>query len=465
MALLFEIMDIARRELLFFSAIWLLVGGLDDLCVDLIWIGRKSYRKHAYYRDRPPLLAHQLAPSANSGLLAIFIPAWGEAAVIGAMLDHCTRSWRSSSCAYRIYVGCYPNDNGSVAAVMRSAAGNPAIRAILVDHPGPTTKADCLNRLWLALLADEIAGGFKAKAIILHDAEDAVHRDELLLFDRLLHKGGAVQLPVIPVRTTGSRWVSGHYCDEFAEAHGKTMVVREAIGAALPLAGVACAIDRQILGRIALREGGRPFDDNSLTEDYELGLRIGAVGGRAIMARIVDRHGELVGTRACFPDNLSSSVRQKTRWLTGIALAGWDRIGWRGNWAQKWMLIHDRRSIFAAIVLLAAYMSILLSACLELGDAAGYHQPRALPDYLVVLLLCNAIFLLWRLAVRAAFVGSLYGPFEALLSIPRSLIANIIAIMAARRACISYLRHCFGAPLIWDKTIHHVVPSQFSGPE
>ncbi len=243
------------------------------------------------------------------------------------------------------------------------------------------------------------------------------------------------------------------------------MVFREAIGAALPLAGVACGIDRQILGRIALREGGRPFDDNSLTEDYELGLRIGAVGGRAIMARIVDRYGELVGTRACFPDNLSTSVRQKTRWLTGIALAGWDRLGWRGNWAQKWMLIHDRRSIFAAIVLLAAYMSILLSAFLELGDAAGYHQPRALPDYLVALLLGNAIFLLWRLAVRAAFVGSLYGPFEAFLSIPRSLIANIIAIMAARRACMSYLRHCFGAPLVWDKTMHHVVPSQFSGPE
>lgn len=465
MALLFEIIDIARRELLLFSAIWLLVGGLDDLCVDLIWIGRKLYRRQAYYRNRAPVLAHQLAPSANQGLLAIFIPAWGEASVIGAMLDHCTRSWRTNSCAYRIYVGCYPNDNASVAAVMRSAAGNPAIRVILVDHPGPTTKADCLNRLWYALLSDEIAGGFKAKAIILHDAEDAVHRDELLLFDLLLHKGGAVQLPVIPVRTTGSRWISGHYCDEFAEAHGKTMVVREAIGAALPLAGVACGIDRQILGRIALREGGRPFDDNSLTEDYELGLRIGAVGGRAIMARIVDRYGELVGTRACFPDNLSTSVRQKTRWLTGIALAGWDRLGWRGNWAQKWMLIHDRRSIFAAIVLLAAYMSILLSGFLELGDAAGYHQPRALPDYLVALLLGNAIFLLWRLAVRAAFVGSLYGPFEAFLSIPRSLIANIIAIMAARRACMSYLRHCFGAPLVWDKTMHHVVPSQFSGPE
>lgn len=465
MAQLFDMMEIVRGELLLFSAIWLLVGGLDDLCIDLIWIGRKLHRRRTYYRDRPPLLVHQLPPNAEKRMLAVFIPAWGEAAVIGKMLDHCTRSWRASTCSYRIYVGCYPNDNDTVAAVMCSAAVNPAIRMILVDHHGPTTKADCLNRLWSALLADEIAGGFKAKAIILHDAEDAVHRDELLLFDRLLDKGGAVQLPVIPVRVDGSRWISGHYCDEFAEAHGKTMVVRESIGAALPLAGVACAIDRKILGRIALREAGRPFDDNSLTEDYELGLRIATVGGRAIMARVFDRHGDLVGTRACFPDSLTASVRQKTRWLTGIALAGWDRLGWRGNWAQKWMLIHDRRSIFAAIVLVTAYASILLTAILELIDAAGYHQARRLPDNLVVLLLCNALFLGWRLAVRAAFVASIYGPFEAILSIPRSLIANIIAIMAARRACVSYLRHCFGAPLVWDKTKHHVVPSHFSGGE
>lgn len=465
MGQIFEIMDVVRRELLLFSAVWLLIGGIDDFCIDAIWISRKIYRHRTYYRHRPPLTAHQLAPSANKGLLAVFVPAWGEAAVIGAMLDHITRSWTKSDCDHRVYVGCYPNDGASVSAVMRSAATNPRIRVVLVGHYGPTTKADCLNRLWFALLSDEMAGGYKAKAIILHDAEDAVHRDELLVFDRLLGKGGAVQLPVVPVRASGSRWVSGHYCDEFAEAHAKTLVVRETLGAALPLAGVACAIDRQILGRVALREGGKPFDDNSLTEDYELGLHIGAAGGRTIMARIIDRHGDLVATRACFPDSLTASVRQKTRWLTGIALAGWDRLGWSGNMAQKWMLLHDRRSILAAVVLMAAYLAIVLTAFLALGEASGYYRPQRLPDYLMLLLFANATILLWRLAVRAAFVGRLYGSFEALLSVPRSLIANIIAIMAARRACTSYLRHCFGAPLVWDKTAHHTVPGQLLRPD
>ncbi len=458
MSELFATLERAQRELLLFSAIWLLIGALDDLCIDLIWIVRRIYRRFRYYHSKRPQMVHQLPPPSDPGMLAIFVPAWGESAVIGAMLAHCTAKWSHSDYSYRIYVGCYPNDPRSVASVMAAAAKNERIRVILVGHNGPTTKADCLNRLWQALLSDELAGGYKAKAVVLHDAEDSVHRDELRVYASLLSRGDAIQLPVIPIRTPNSRWISGHYCDEFAEAHAKTMVVREYLGAPLPLAGVACAINRSMLGRMALDNGGKPFDNASLTEDYELGMRIGAAGGRTIMARILDRDGDLVGTRACFPDSLGASVRQKTRWLTGIALAGWDRLGWKGGLAQKWMLLHDRRSIFAAIVLVAAYACILLTAVLMVAQGNDWHRANALSPLVAALLWINAAFLLWRLAVRAAFVGALYGPREAMFSIPRSLLANIIAIMAARRACMAYIRHCFGAPLRWDKTTHHHVP-------
>ncbi len=460
---LFGIIELVQRELLLFSAFWLLVGGLNDLCVDLIWISRALWRRFTRYRTKPPMRTHQLPPADTHGLIAVLVPAWAEEAVIGAMLSHCRQSWAASSCAYRIYVGCYPNDNGTVARVMVAARHDPNVRLVLMGQAGPSTKAHCLNRLWGALLADELAGGYKTKAVVLHDAEDAVHRDELDIFDRLVGKGGAVQLPVIPVCSPGSRWISGHYCDEFAEAHGKTLVVREALGAPLPLAGVACAIDRSLLGRIALQSGGKPFDENSLTEDYELGIRIGSAGGRTIMARLLDREGRLAGTRACFPDTLGASVRQKTRWLTGIALAGWDRLGWQGNLAQKWMLLHDRRSILAAIVLVAAYLCIVLTTILLLFEAAGLHTPQTLPPLTIALLLANSLFLVWRLAVRAAFVAVLYGPGEAMLSIPRSIVANIIAIMAARRACAAYVRHILGEPLRWDKTEHHVVPGKLTG--
>ncbi len=455
---LFKTVEIVQHELLLFSAVWMLVGALDDLCIDIIWAARWLYRRLTIYREAPPMRVDQLPPPAQPGLLAVFIPTWREANVIGAMLAQCSRNWRGGDTRYHIYVGCYPNDDDGIKHVLRAATFDPNVKLILTRHAGPTTKADCLNRLWQALLSDELASGYKAKAIILHDAEDCPHASELAVFDRMIEKAAGVQLPVIPVRTEGSRWISAHYCDEFAESHGKSMVVREAIGAALPLAGVGCAIDRNLLGRIALASGGNPFDQNSLTEDYELGIRIGASGARTMMARIYDRHGQLVGTKACFPDTLDASVRQKTRWLTGIALAGWDRLGWSGSIAEKWMRLHDRRSIFAAIVLMTAYMCVVLTAGLALATAGGLFRPAPLPGATTTLLAVNAFFLIWRASVRAAFVGVLYGRGEAARSIPRSLIANVIAIMAARRACMAYLRHCFGVPLTWDKTTHHVVP-------
>ncbi len=460
--LILPFLEMVQHELFLFSAFWILISAIDDLCVDVIWIARYIYQRLTLRRHELPLMVNQLAGPVDHELLAVFVPAWAEAHVIGDMLQNCTRQWSAWAGRYRIFVGCYPNDPYTAAAVIDAALGNADIRLVLVEHGGPTTKADCLNRLWRALLADEIAEGYTAKAVILHDAEDYVHADELRVFDCLVSKRGAVQLQVIPIRTANSLWISGHYCDEFAEAHGKNMLVREALGAPLPLAGVACAVERKLMGRLAQINGGRPFDANSLTEDYELGIRMGVAGGRALMARIRDSEGKLVGTRACFPDTLRTSVRQKTRWLTGIALAGWDRLGWEGNIAQKWMLFQDRKSIFGMIVVMAGYICLLLTAILAAAHAQGLYQPSGLRPSMMMLLWLNSAFLLWRLAVRAGFVAALYGPKEALLSVPRSIVSNVIAIMAMRQACTNYLRHCFGAPLTWDKTEHHFMPDQLA---
>ena len=452
-----------QYELMLFSAIWFLIGALDDVIVDLIWGVRWVYRKRTYYRYASPLRAGQLPSPAIHSMLAIFIATWQEAAVINATLTQCRAAWLDAPHPYRIYVGCYPNDGATVAAIMRAAKCDPNIRLVLAKNPGPTTKADCLNRLWQALVGDELMQGIKAKAIILHDAEDMVHADELKVYNSLIERNNAVQLPVLPARVPGSLWISGHYLDEFAEAHGKSLVVREAIGAALPLAGVGCAIDRGILGRIAMANDHRPFDSSSLTEDYELGLRIGALGGRTIFARMLDSNGNLVGTRACFPDSIDAAVRQKARWLTGIALVGWDRLGWQGGFAETWMRMRDRRAILAALILCTAYLCIILTFILLIARLIGVYQPSTFPRTLVGLLWVNTGFLLWRLFVRASFVGMIYGAGEALLSVPRTFVGNIIGIMAARRACFAYVRLCFGAGLTWEKTAHAHFPKALVG--
>lgn len=451
------LLELACRELTLFAAVGLLIGGIDDLAIDLIWIGRSLWRRAIIYRRHPRATAATLPPPDDPGALAIFIGAWDESAVIGEMLTAALA--RLDHDDFRIYVGTYPNDPATSAAVAAVARGDDRVRLVCGTLDGPTTKAECLNRLWLALQRDEQAEGRSFKAVVLHDAEDVVHSAELRLFDRLIERFDLVQLPVLPLVDRGSRWISGHYMDEFAEAHGKALIVREAIGAGMPAAGVGCALSRAAMQHLSDLRGGQPFDADSLTEDYELGLRLADFGGRGIFVRMpANPGGKLVAVRAHFPATLTEAVRQKTRWMSGIALAGWDRLGWRGGWAERWMRLHDRRAVLAAIILAAAYAALLLwGLCSFLGITMDVTPTLSL------LLGINGALMLWRMAMRYLMVARLYGWREGLRALPRTVIANIITMMAARRAVTHYVRLARRGTVAWDKTRHsfpEVLPAE-----
>jgi len=434
----------ATHELALFAAVGIAIGGLDDLAVDLIWLTRTLWRRAVVYTRHQRADAGRLS---GGGTVAVFVPAWREAAVIGPMLETALARWAGLDC--RIYVGCYPNDPDTRAAVEAVASRNSKVRLVVNPRPGPTTKADNLNAMWQALLADKT----EVVAVALHDAEDVVHPAEIGIYAALCGRFDLVQLPVLPLiereRGWWSRAVSSSYGDEFSESHGKQLTVREAIGAGVPSAGVGCGFSRTMLARIAERHGA-PFDEGSVTEDYELGLRIRELGGRGIFVRLPGKAGgTAVAVRAHFPDTIPAAVRQKARWQAGIALSGWTRLGWRGSWAEHWMRFRDRRAILAALVLLCAYVS---GASWMVLSWAG-HAPAFSAAEETLFGFCTAL-MLWRLLVRAAFVTHAYGPVEGLLSIPRALLGNFIAMASARRALQSYLRLARGGPLVWDKTEH-----------
>jgi bacteriophage N4 adsorption protein B len=439
------------QELILFSAVGFLIGGLDELIVDLIWLVRQLWRKWIVYPKFTRATSKTITPPRSPGHLAVFIPAWDESAVIAEMLTAATA--RYSGAEYTIFVGCYPNDRPTIAAV--KSVRHPAIQLAICDNDGPTTKADCLNTLWRELKVQQLLTGINYKAVILHDAEDLVSPDELIIFDRLIETNALVQLPVIPIVDPESRWISGHYCDEFAEAHCKTLVVREFLGAGIPAAGVGCAVRCDALARLAAQRGGNPFDVDSLTEDYELGLRLHTLGEKTIFVRL-PQHGEdsVAATKAHFPATLETAVRQKTRWITGIALAGWDRLGWGQGVFECWMRLRDRRAVIAAVILTAAYLAMLLMAILwGVGLFTG-SQPEMIGGVTEILIVINIILLFWRMVIRAYFVTQLYGWHQGMISIPRTLVGNVIAIMAARRAVTQYWGIAKGQRLVWDKTAH-----------
>ncbi|WDA41624.1 glycosyl transferase family protein [Erythrobacter sp. BLCC-B19] len=453
-----------QHELLLFAGVFFLIGALDDLAVDGIWLWLKvSGRARTARRGREALRARPL-----SGPVAVLIPAWREAAVIGQTLRHLLDTWPHAT--LRLYIGCYRNDPATLGAAIAAARGDPRLRLVILDRDGPTTKADCLNRLHAALLLDEARSGRRFATVVFHDAEDMVDPAALGLLDECI-AGGAdfVQLPVEPLvphhRDFAARHIGAHYCEEFAEAHGKAMVVRDALGAGLPGAGVGCAVSRRALDWLVRREGdggaaGLPFASDSLTEDYELGLAVAAAGGRCRFVRARGEDGRLIATRAFFPHAFDAVVRQKARWVLGISLLGWDRVGWSGGITEFWMRARDRRGPLTALVLLVGYVLVLLTGVMGVMVVTGLSEPVPLSPVLRAVLYANAVAFGWRIVWRFAFTAREHGVAEGLFAVLRLPLANVIAIIAGRRAVFAYARTLAGRSAVWDKTDHDTHPAE-----
>ena len=460
---LWQGLALIQRELLLFAGVFFLVGALDDLAADAVWLWlRATGRAATPRRSRTSLRSRPLAEP-----VAVLIPAWREAAVIGETIRHLLSTWPQDN--LRLYVGCYRNDPATLGAAIAAAGGDSRLRLVILGHDGPTTKADCLNRLFAALVLDEERSGERFAMLVFHDAEDMVDPGALGLLDETI-AGGAdfVQLPVEPLVPRQRRWlarhIGSHYCEEFAEAHGKALVVRDALGAALPGAGVGCAASRRALDWLVARQGGEvggglPFASDSLTEDYELGLAIAAEGGRCRFVRARGEDGTLIATRAFFPHRFDTVIRQKSRWVLGIALLGWDRVGWSGGAREFWMRARDRRGPLTALVLLVGYALVLLTGVMGVLVVAGVAPPLALSPALVAVLAANALSFFWRIAMRFAFTAREYGVAEGAWAVLRVPLANVIAIIAGRRAVFAYGRTLLGGAAAWDKTDHDAHPA------
>lgn len=463
-------LQLVQYELMLFAGFWFVIGMVDEIAIDLAWLALLLRGKARAGRLAALAQQHDLR-----GIAAVFIPAWREADVIGTTIAHALGAWPHPQ--LRLYVGCYRNDPATIHSAMTAARGDQRVRLVILDREGPTTKADCLNRLYGALAEDEFRGGEQARCVVLHDAEDMVHPAALGVLDAALDEADFVQLPVRPELMAQSRWVAGHYADEFAESHAKAMVVRDALGAALPAAGVGCALRREVLTELAdarkaelehfegLIHGRRagPFAAECLTEDYELGWRIARGGGRSRFLRLRDAEGQLVATRSYFPPTIDAAVRQKSRWVHGIAFQGWDRLGWWGSWVNLWMALRDRRGPLVALVLFVAYVLIVLGGVLELTAAAHLVATPAVPPELRLVIRLCLFALVWRVVFRFGFTTREYGAREGLRAILRIPLANLVAIVAGRRALSAYVRTLAGSAVRWEKTAHSHHPAAVAG--
>jgi adsorption protein B len=126
------------------------------------------------------------------------------------------------------------------------------------------------------------------------------------------------------------------------------------------------------------------------------------------------------------------------------------------------MRMRDRRATLAIPVLGVAYFALVAWGAAMLGHVL-IARPWPVPDATMRwVLLANAELLGWRLVMRMAFTGAAYGPVQAMLAIPRLFVANLIALLAARRALTLYWPTLRGQQPRWEKTAHHF-PDRIKG--
>src|SRR3546814_11658362 len=93
----------------------------------------------------------------------------------------------------------------------------------------------------------------------------------------------------------------------------------------------------------------------------------------------------------------------------------------------------------------------MLLTGLDWAGRALFGWPEArLGEALRLLLGFAAALLLWRLGMRLHFTTRRYGWRQGLLALPRAFVANVIAILAARRAIVQYCRMLRSGEVIWE---------------
>lgn len=455
------------KLLLVTTAVLIAISSLDDLFIDLCYWSRRLYQRLSgkAAAESPPLEA---ILQAEERPIAIMVPAWQEDDVIAQMLHNALRVFDYHR--YHIFVGTYPNDPATQREVDGVAAAQPTIHKVVGPMPGPTCKAECLNNVINAILAYEVEHGIEFAAFILQDSEDVVHPLELRLFNYMISRHDLVQIPVLPLPRPWTQFTGGHYKDEFTEGHTKDVPIRAALTGIVPSAGVGTAFSRHAILSLHRERGGEVFNPKSLTEDYDISLRLKELGMRQIFVRVRapvegNRNGpghadEYVAVREYFPNNFRAAYRQKARWILGIALQGWAQVGWRGDLATKYILFRDRKALVTSQVGFLAYFVVFNVVAMEvvhllLPDTYWFPQLVPVNSWLWWLVILNAVLLFNRVMHRVLFVTHMYGWRQGLLSTPRQIWANVVNFYACNRALhqfSGYLWH--GRQLGWDKTQH-----------
>jgi adsorption protein B len=368
----------------------------------------------------------------------VFVPLWREHEVIRRMVEHNLSAIEYVE--FDFFIGVYPNDGPTVDAVRELESQYYNVHMTVCPHGGPTSKADCLNWIYQSMLLFEETSGERFDVVVIHDAEDVIGPLSLHAINYHADTADMIQTPVLPAPSAFHEFTHGVYCDEFAEMALKDMPVREFLGGFLPSCGVGTGFTREALGRLAETASNRIFEPVCLTEDYENGYRVHRLGFRQVF--LTPSAGHAAATREYFPRTVKASIRQKTRWVTGIVLQTWERHGWSGGAVYAYWWWRDRKAIVGSFVGAACNLLFFYGAAVSLGaHLSGAVNPlRDAPSAASTLLPFGLALQICSLSVRMVCTARIYGFWFACGAPLRASAGNFINSAAAACAIWQFAR-------------------------
>lgn len=465
--------------LLILLACLFVISGLDDLFIDVYYWVHYLYRLWRTRHYKP--LTYEKLIEKDEQKIAILVPCWQEANVIGVMLKHNYYSIDYKN--YVFFIGVYPNDEATIDEIKQVKKELKNIHYVVSPVPGPSNKAANLNSVYTYIKNYEKNLDKPFDIYVFHDSEDLIHPLSFKIYNHLLPRVAMIQIPIFPLEVGYLKFTHWLYADEFSENHTKDIIVRESIGGHVPSAGVGTAFTKATLKALESAESGQPFSTSSITEDYHTSLKIRTYNFKQIFVtqkikctrwvsfgifkkkykkKVVK---EYVATRALFPMSYTKSVRQKSRWIIGIVFQEWKQTKWTKQWQTRYTLFHDRKSSVTHLVnglgclvfiywFFYSWLTYFYPEYPALQEQLNLHPQVGYLMFLVFIIMIERIF------QRAIAVKRIYSWLPAILSIPRVFYGNILNMHALIRAYRIYFqtkdksKNNVKQPK-WDKTDHH----------
>jgi len=377
--------------------------------------------------EDPQMISKNKMPKekANSETsFSVIIPARHEVGVIGRTLESfLMQSYPKSK--YQVLVPMSEDDTATIAEVKEISEKFPERIKHIIFNGLPINKPRGLNEAIKHATGDYI---------VIFDAEDEIHKDLLEMVNTVIAQEGR-KIIQTGVRLTNwnTNWYNLHAVLEYyfwfrsrlhwyANNHFTT------------LAGVGVFLPKEIIKEI----GG--WDESCLTEDAKIGIDC-SVRGYEFRILSDEKH----ATREEVPNQTSSFIRQRTRWIQGFMQV----VGGR-----NWRKLEFKNQIY----FLSLFLFPIIQVFLHLWVVASFIFHPKLPVGIVMISLVPSGILAFQIAVQVVGMLEMLHERNETKKAPLALALYAISYLPYQ-ILISYsaaraLVRMFTNNLSWEKTPH-----------